>query len=155
MYFKGVQPLGKNISELLDENQKLKKEIEKWMAQQANLLKDALIKKAEPVKGQIVVRSLVENLDSKTIKSMAFQLEKELGDAIILLGFIENGKANIMLTISESLVTSKGYNAGQMIRQLAQPIQGGGGGQAFFASAGGSEPQGLVSSLAMLSEFLV
>lgn len=155
MYFKGVQPLGKNISELLDENQKLKKEIEKWMAQQANLLKDALIKKAEPVKGQIVVRSLVENLDSKTIKSMAFQLEKELGDAIILLGFIENSKANIMLTISESLVTSKGYNAGQMIRQLAQPIQGGGGGQAFFASAGGSEPQGLVSSLAMLSEFLV
>ena len=153
-YFKGVQSLVKSISELQEENQKLKKDIEKWMAQHAHLIKDALLKKAEPVNGQIIIRAIVENLDSKSVKTLAFQLEKELGDAVVLLGFMENGKANIMLTISESLVKSKGYNAGQIIRQLAQPIQGGGGGHTFFASAGGADPEGLVKSLNMLSDLL-
>lgn len=153
-FFKTNQPLAKNISDLVEENARLKKEIDKWMVQQAGVIKENISKSARVVNGQIVITSLVEGLDSKTIKTMAYNLEKELGDAIILLGFIENNKANIMLTISESLVKSKNYNAGQMIKELAAPIQGGGGGQAFFASAGGTNMEGLHISLNLLEKLI-
>jgi alanyl-tRNA synthetase len=153
-FFKSNQGLTKNISDLMDENVKLKKEVERWMLQHAQIIKQSLAKSAEVINDQIVITSLVENLDGKTIKTISYQLEKELGDAIILIGFIENGKANIMLTISEKLVTTKQYHAGNMIKQLALPIQGGGGGQAFFASAGGTVLEGLPEALTSLKAML-
>ncbi|MBK6565798.1 MAG: alanine--tRNA ligase [Saprospiraceae bacterium] len=153
-FFKSNQTLAKNISDLVEENTRLKKDIEKWMVQKAAVIKENLSKSAKVVNGQIVINSIVEDLDSKAIKTMAYNLEKELGDAIILLGFVENNKPGIMLTISESLVKSKNYHAGQMIRELAAPILGGGGGQAFFASAGGQNTEGLNSSLKLLEKLI-
>ena len=154
-YFKAQASLAKNIGDLMDENQKLKKEIERWMGQYASGLQEGLKKSAEIVNGQIVIRAIVDHLDSKSIKTLSFNLEKELGDAIIMLGFIDQDKPNIMLQISESLVKSKNYHAGNMIKTLAQPIHGGGGGQAFFATAGGSNKEGLLDALQQLPPLII
>lgn len=152
----GVKSILKNpkniqnaISDLQDENKALKKEIEALMAAQANSMKDSLMNSAEEINGIKVVRSLVTGLDSKAAKTLAANIEQQLGDSIILLGLESDGKAQLQLSISKAL-TEK-YNAGQIIRSLAKNINGGGGGQPFYASAGGSNPAGLQAALDSLS----
>lgn len=140
------------ISDLQDENKALKKEIEALMAAQANNMKDSLINNAEELNGVKVVRNIVTGLDSKAAKTLASNIEQQLGDSIILLGLESNGKAQLQLSISKAL-TEK-YNAGQLIRTLAQNINGGGGGQPFYASAGGSNPDGLQAAMDQLPELL-
>ena len=83
-----------------------------------------------------------------SFNALDFEMGKELGTAsFILLGTREEGKAQLMLYISEELVQNRGLNAGKIIKDLAQSIQGGGGGQPFFASAGGTLPEGLEEAL--------
>ncbi len=153
-FFKNNNQVIKNISDLLEENQKLKKEIEKLMIGQASRMQEDLRKKAYVFNDVIIVAELLEGIDSKTAKTLAYNLEKDLGDAVILFGLEENGKAQLMLTISESLTKSKSLHAGQMIRTLATHIQGGGGGQPFFATAGGTDITGLSSALSTLKSLI-
>ncbi|HMU04864.1 MAG TPA: DHHA1 domain-containing protein, partial [Saprospiraceae bacterium] len=72
----------------------------------------------------------------------------------ILFGLEDQGKATIMLTISEALTKSKSWHAGNIVKALAADINGGGGGQAFFATAGGTEVGGLDKALSRLDEYL-
>lgn len=84
--------------------------------------------------------------DSKIIKNLAYQLVKELEPTIILLGFEENGKAQLMCAISEDIVKSNAYDANVILKKISHLIEGGGGGQKFFATAGGKISQGDSSS---------
>jgi alanyl-tRNA synthetase len=86
------------------------------------------------------------------MKTLAYNIEQELGEAIILLGLAQEGKAQLMLLVSKGL-TEK-YHAGTMIRELAKHINGGGGGQPFFASAGGGKPQGISAALNELTNMI-
>jgi len=82
------------------------------------------------------------------LKQLIFQMGQELGDhSFLLLGSRGDDKAQLMLYVSESLVKSKNLNAGTIIKQLAKSINGGGGGQPFFATAGGTTPAGLKAAL--------
>ncbi|MEP6647861.1 MAG: DHHA1 domain-containing protein, partial [Saprospiraceae bacterium] len=86
--------------------------------------------------------------DQKLLKSLIFQLGNELGEnCFLLFGSKEDSKALLMLYISDDLVKSKKLNAGNIIKELAVSIKGGGGGQPFFASAGGTSPEGLQEAL--------
>lgn len=151
---KAPKQVAKNVAALQEENKSLKKEIERLRAEQAGALKGTLKEKVENIDG---VNFLSEELpldDANAIKTLAYQLEEELGDAVILFGASIQGKPQLTLIISKSLTAAKGLNAGQMIRELAKEIKGGGGGQPFFASAGGKDEAGLGRALAKARELL-
>lgn len=131
------------VGSLIDENKKLKKEIDKMLASQAGSLKDDLIREALSMGDMKYIAKRVDIEDSKALKSLSYEIEQTIGGStFILFGFESNGKPQLMLTISKDLV-DKGLHAGTMVRELAKEIQGGGGGQPFFATAGGKDATGL------------
>ncbi len=142
------------VAGIIDENKSLRKEIEKLNAQKAGGLKDELLGKVTKLGEVNVLASRVPITDSKALKTLAYEIEQSLGSgAFILFGTESDGKAQLMLTLSKDLV-EKGFHAGNVIRELSKEINGGGGGQPFFATAGGSDPSGLDRALARVGEFL-
>ena len=141
--FKNPKGLVKNVAALQEENKILKKQIEQMMNEQAGALQGTLKEQAELINGVNFVGARLAISDAKAIKTLAYQLEKELGDAMIVFGAEINGKPQLTVAISENLTKSKDLHAGNIIREIAKEIDGGGGGQAFFATAGGKNPNGL------------
>jgi len=84
--------------------------------------------------------------DAKVAKNFSAQLEKTVGDAVVLLSTSNNGKVQLMLQISKSLIESKSLHAGKIIKEISQHIKGGGGGQDFYASAGGTDASGIAAA---------
>lgn len=152
--FKNAAHAARNVESLQEENKKLKKSIEKLLAEQAKALKSQLKEKVEQINGSNFIAANLPLNDSNAIKNLAYQLESELGDAIIVFGAKVGDKPQLMVTISKSLVESKSLHAGKMIRELAKEIKGGGGGQAFFATAGGKDPEGLDKAIARAKSLL-
>ncbi|MEM1321195.1 MAG: alanine--tRNA ligase [Bacteroidota bacterium] len=144
----------KKVSSLQEENKKLLKQLEQLQAAQANNLKKELIQQVEQIGGINFVASRLPLNDTKAIKTLAYQLEKELGAAFIVLGAEVKGKPQLMVAISEQLTAEKDLHAGNIVRQLAREIQGGGGGQAFFATAGGKDSAGLDKAIAKAREMI-
>ena len=87
------------------------------------------------------------DLDASGIKDVAFELGSQFENLFLLFGAEQNGKALLSCYISKELVASKSLNAGQVVRELGKFIQGGGGGQPFFATAGGKNPSGIDEAL--------
>jgi alanyl-tRNA synthetase len=94
------------------------------------------------------------DLDANAIKDICFQLKSEIPNAFILLANVQGGKPTISLALSDSLVNDKKWNAGQLVREWAKAIKGGGGGQPFFATAGGSDEAGLPAALQLANDFI-
>ena len=145
---KNPKDLTGGIQDLQEENKVLKKEIEKLMAAQAGNMKEDLIKAAEDINGVKVIRTILKGLDSKSAKSLAGSIEQIVGDCVILFG-IDGEKPQLQLSVSRAL-TEKGLHAGNMVSELAKNIKGGGGGQSFYASAGGSDASGLQAAVDQL-----
>ena len=145
---KNPKDLTGEIQDLQEENKVLKKEIEKLMAAQAGNMKEDLIKAAEDINGVKVIRTILKGLDSKSAKSLAGSIEQIIGDCVILFG-IDGEKPQLQLSVSRAL-TEKGLHAGNMVSELAKNIKGGGGGQSFYASAGGSDASGLQAAVDQL-----
>lgn len=141
--FKNPTDTAKNVAALQQENKNLKKELEKLMTSQAGSLKDDLKKATLQIKGINFIGAKLALNDEKAIKTLAYELEREVNDVMIVFGAEVNGKPQLMVAISESLTKTKNLHAGNMIRELAKEIKGGGGGQAFFATAGGKDAKGL------------
>lgn len=140
------QDLIKSIQQLRDENQRMQRQIESLLAEKAGGLKTELFDKAVAVNGIRLVLAKVD-LDPGSIKNLVFEWKSEHNDVVAVLGTVQNGKPNISLMICDALVKERGWNAGHVIRELAQEIKGGGGGQPFFASAGGKEAGGMERAL--------
>ncbi|MFK8284201.1 alanine--tRNA ligase [Capnocytophaga canis] len=151
---KNAQDPLKAISHLQNENLRLTKEIEELKRQQAKNLKSELKSEFKPVNG---INSLIKrlDLDLASLKDLAFQLGNEVEKAFILFGATqEESKALLLCYISKDLVADKGLDAGKIVRELGKHIQGGGGGQPFFATAGGKNPAGLDQALEKAIEFV-
>ena len=86
--------------------------------------------------------------DGNALKNLAYQLEAEVGNALIVFGAEIGGKPQLMVIASKNLVEGKGIHAGNLVRELAKNIDGGGGGQPFFATAGGKKSEGLDAAIA-------
>ena len=139
---KNPKDLKKSVESLLQERNELKKEIEALHAAQAGQLKQDLLQQVK--KGAVNKLMVSVKLPSAdALKKIAFELKNEVGNLVAVLAAEIDGKPQVAVIISEELVQSKGLNAGNAVRDLAKEIQGGGGGQPFFATAGGKDITGL------------
>ncbi|HEY4197080.1 MAG TPA: DHHA1 domain-containing protein, partial [Mucilaginibacter sp.] len=151
---KNPKDIGKSVETLLDENNKLKKEIEKSILEKSSGLKNELAKKAQSINGINFIAEKVALPNADAVKNLAYQLKDIVSDMFLVLAADFDGKPNLTVMISENLVKEKGLNAGNIVRELAKEIKGGGGGQPFFATAGGSDTSGLDNALAKAKSFV-
>jgi len=152
--FKNPNNILKAIENLQDENSKLKKEMEQLLKEKAGSLKEDLIKSVENINGVNFISTKVE-LDGGTIKTLAFDLVNKVDNLFFIAGSNFNNKAILTVCISKKLVADKNLNAGTIVRELGKYIQGGGGGQAFFATAGGKNPAGIKDALEKAKDYLI
>lgn len=143
----------KAITVLQEENGSLKKQIELLLKDKAKNLKSELKSDFEKINGVNFLAKQVD-LDASGIKDLSFELGGELDNMLMVLGAEQNGKALLSCYVSKNLVEEKQLNAGQIVRELGKYIQGGGGGQPFFATAGGKNPAGISEALQNAKEYL-
>ncbi len=143
----------KAIDSLQNENYELKKEIETLKKDKASTLKDDLIKDVESINGVNFIASKID-VDASTLKNLAFDLANKLENLFFISGSSLNNKALLTVYISKNLTKEKDLNAGTIVRELGKFIQGGGGGQAFFATAGGKNPAGIKEALVKAKEYI-
>jgi len=144
--FKSQRDVVKGVQSLIDQNNELKKQIDALNAQKADGLKNELASKTEKI-GDINFIAKKVDLDAGSIRNLAFKLNQMVDNMFLVLGSDNDGKAGLTIMISENLVKDKGLNAGTIIREVAKEIQGGGGGQPHFATAGGKNPGGIENAL--------
>ncbi len=136
----------KALQNLQDENTSLKKQIEGLLKDKAKNIKGELRSELAEINGiQFLAKKL--DLDAGGLKDVAFDLGSQFDNLFLLFATEQNGKALLSCYISKELVASKGLNAGKVVRELGKHIQGGGGGQPFFATAGGKNPDGITKAL--------
>ena len=143
----------KSIRQLLEENKQLNKKITQLNTSRAGDLKTDLLKDAKEINGVDFIAKLVE-LDAKAIKNLAFELTKSNDNLLLVLASQTDGKVTLTIALSEKLSQAKGLHAGNLIRELAHEIKGGGGGQAFFATAGGKDASGIPTVFQKAEDYL-
>ena len=143
----------KAVQHLLDENAELKKQLESFVAQQAAAEKATWKAAVKEING-VNFLAVKTNLDTNAAKQNAIDLTKEIENAFIVVGTNDAVKPSITISIAKNLVDDKGYNAGQIVKEIAKHINGGGGGQAFLATAGGKEVSGLDAALKQAEDFV-
>ena len=144
--FNNVPDLKSAIRKAIEENAGLKKQVEEFMKEKAASLKNELIASAKEMGGVKVIKT-VAPISADVAKDIAFQLKGEVaGSLLVVIGSVENGKPMLTVMLSEDLVKN-GLKAGNLVKEAAKFIQGGGGGAPHFATAGGKNPEGLLSAV--------
>ena len=142
---KAKEPV-KALQNLQEENVNLKKQIDILLKEKAKNIKTTLKNELQEINNiQFLAKKL--DLDAGGLKDVAFELGSQFDNLFLLFATEKDGKALLSCYISKELVASKGLNAGQVVRELGKYIQGGGGGQPFFATAGGKNPNGIDEAL--------
>ncbi|HSV88943.1 MAG TPA: alanine--tRNA ligase [Bacteroidales bacterium] len=131
------------LMQLLEQNDELRKKSEIFQKQQASQMIDVLSEKVEKING-INFIGHCEEMSAELAKDLAFAVKSKLDNLLLVLCYQSDRKPGFAIMISENLVEERKLHAGNMVRSLAVHIQGGGGGQAFFATAGGKKTEGLV-----------
>jgi len=152
---KNPKDISKSVESLLDENARLKKEIEKSILEKSSGLKNELAQKAEHINGISFIAQKVQLPNADAIKNLAYQLKDIVPNLFLVLAADIDGKPGITVMIAENLVKEKNLNAGTVVRELAKEIKGGGGGQPFFATAGGSDVSGIDKALEKARSFII
>jgi len=134
------------VTNLQEENAGLRKQIAQLIQEKSRFLKEELKGQLKEINGVRLLTAKVD-LDPAAIKNLAFELGGEFENLFLVLGAENNGKATLSCYISKDLVESRGLHAGQIVRELCKFIKGGGGGQPFFATAGGKDPSGIPQAL--------
>ena len=150
---KNPKDLKKALLDLVEKHQKLEKQLDELNKEQVKGLRSELKNSFEEVGEVKLLAKKVEVPTADELKNLAFDLGRDSASSVILLGSVINGKPMLNLYISKDIAGEK-YNAGQMIREIAKHIQGGGGGQPFFANAGGKNPDGVEAAVAAVRELL-
>ena len=151
--FKNPTNTVQSVINLQKENLKLKKEVEALLKEKAKSLSGNLVNQVEQINGVNFLATTLE-LDAKSIKDVMFDLGKKVNDLFFIVGSKNGEKAILSCYISKSLVESKNLNAGTIVRELGKYIQGGGGGQPFFATAGGKNTNGIAEALEKAKAYL-
>lgn len=151
---KNPKDITKSVESLLEENSRLKKEIEKSVMEKSAGLKNELAKKAEQLNGINFIAQKVQLPNADAVKNLAYQLKDIVSNLFLVLAADIDGKPSLTVMIAENLVKEKNLNAGTIVRELAKEIKGGGGGQPFFATAGGNDISGLDRALEKARSFV-
>ena len=149
--FNNAPDLKVAIRKYIEENAGLKKQMEAFMKEKEALVKGKLINNAKDIHGVKVIKAVLP-IPADSVKNIAFQLKGEFPtNLFVAIGSTDNGKPMLTVAVSEDLVAT-GINAGKLVREAAKLIQGGGGGQAHFATAGGKNADGLSAAVDKLIE---
>jgi alanyl-tRNA synthetase len=149
---KNPKDIKKAIESLIQERNELKKEIESLHLEKASVVKTELLKQFVEKGGVNILIAQAELPNADSLKKLVYELKNEVENALVILAAKIEDKPQIAVILDESLIGSKGLNAGQIVRDLAKEIQGGGGGQPFFATAGGKDLSGLEKVVAKAKE---
>jgi len=144
----------KSIVDLQDENTVLKKQLEALLKEKAKNLKGDLIDEVETINGINFLAKKID-LDQNSIKDLAFDLGNQVENLFLLVGSESDEKAFLTCYIAKNLVNKKQLDAGKIVRELGKLIQGGGGGQPYFATAGGRNPEGIEKALEESKRYIV
>ncbi len=151
-FFNNAKDLQGVIKKYIDEHDIMKKDIERFKAQAVERTKDKLIEKAQIVNGVTLVKAVLP-LDAQSAKDLVFKVREAVPSHLLcVVGTVHDDKPLLSIMISEDLVKDQGLHAGQMVREAAKLIQGGGGGQPHFASAGGKSVDGLNAAIEKVVE---
>lgn len=142
------------VEKLIIEKERLNTQIEMMLKEILNNTSKVIKSKLKTYDNINYIITKVENLRPDDIKNLSYRLKGEISNLFLVIGYEVNGKAGISIMISDELVKSRGLNAINIIKDISGEIQGGGGGQAFYATAGGRYPAGLEAALKKAEEFI-
>ena len=144
----------KAVTSMQQQNSALQKQVAQLLKEKAKNIKGDLKNEVIELNGvHFLTKEL--DLDAAGLKDLAFELGGEIDNLFILFGSKANNKALLTCYIDKQLVSSKGLDAGKIVRELGKHIQGGGGGQPFFATAGGTKPEGIAIALAQVKDYIL
>ncbi|MEM7186783.1 MAG: alanine--tRNA ligase, partial [Bacteroidota bacterium] len=141
------------INKLQNEHSALQKQVQQLLKEKAKNIKGDLKTEIKSIDGVNFLAKQLD-LDAAGMKDLAFELGGEIENLFLLFGAANNGKALMACYISKDLAGERGLDAGKIVRELGKHIQGGGGGQPFFATAGGKNPDGITAALAEFENYL-
>ncbi len=145
--FNNAKDLKGVIGKYIDEHDSMKKEIDQFKAQAVERAKDTLVSKARTVNGTTVITSVLP-LGPAEAKDLVFKIRQAVPENLVCaIGTVADGKPMLSVMLSDDMVSGHGLNAGQMVREAAKLIQGGGGGQPHYATAGGKNADGLSAAV--------
>lgn len=146
--------LDEAIEDLLQKQKSLERDLQQLNTEKLLQLKEQLLKEVKEVNGVRLISKLVQVQSAEDLKQVSFDLRKVLDNAVIVLGANIQEKPLLSVIVSEDLFAKGNINAQEMIKVLAKDIQGGGGGQPFYATAGGKDSTGLEKALAKVADLL-
>jgi alanyl-tRNA synthetase len=149
-----TQNLKKSVEDMLVQNSKLQKQIEEFERKAASGIKQDLKNMIQSVGGVNVIAEVIQLDSAQAVRDLAYQLKGEVENLFLVLGSAIGGKPSITVMIADNLVAEKGLNAGTIVREAAKEMQGGGGGQPHYATAGGKDLNGLAAAVAKAKTFV-
>lgn len=150
--FKNSSDVVHSVAALIGENSKLHREIDKLLKEKSAGLGVELFNEAEKINDVLLISRKVE-LDINSAKNLANTLRSKADNVMIVLAIEANNKVNLVLALSDDMV-KKGFNAGNMVRDIAKYVSGGGGGQPHLATAGGKDNQGITKAFEAARSFI-
>jgi len=144
----------KSTEALIEENNSLRKKLESFSKEKAKSTVSELLNKTTSINNINFIAEKIEIDNAAILKDISFSVKDQIENLFMVLGAEIDGKANLSVILSQSLIESNNMNASVIIRDIAKEIQGGGGGQEFFATAGGKNPQGITSALEKAKNYL-
>ena len=142
------------IRKLVSEHSELSREVAKFKRDAVGASMNALKNKMQKIGDINFIAEVLPGADAEMLRDAAFKIKNELENLFLVLGTTEDKKALLVVMISDNLVKEKGLNAAEIIRTIATEIRGGGGGQPFFATAGGKDPAGLPAAFEKAKELI-
>lgn len=140
---KGTKDINSAVNTLLEENYRLKKEAEKAVSERSGSLKQDIVHQMKSIHGVNLIAFQVELPNADAVKNLAFSLRDSIDNLFLVFTTLIDDKPGITVMLSEELVAQRNLNAAVLVKELAREIQGGGGGQPFYATAGGKNKEGL------------
>ncbi|CAN5266904.1 alanine--tRNA ligase [soil metagenome] len=151
---KNPKDLSASVQSLIEERHSLEKKLEAFNQQLANQIKDQLALKVVRSNGHSLILEKVSVPNAEALKNIAYGLRNQFDDLLLVLAAEIDGKPQVAVMIGEKLEASKKFHAGNMVKELAKEIDGGGGGQPFFATAGGKNLSGLDAVLVKAKQLI-
>lgn len=144
----------KSLQGLMEQNSDLQKQVDQMLREKAKGLKTELLAKKQTINGINFIAEKIELDSADAIKDLLYEVRNQVDDLFMVIGAEVKGKPSLSIIISDNLVKDKNLNAGTIMRDIAKEIKGGGGGQAFYANAGGSDIHGIAKALEKAKTYL-
>jgi alanyl-tRNA synthetase len=151
---KSTGSVRESVERLISENSSLRKTFEKYQASSASALLKYLEEKAVAINGIRFISGIIESDSPDTLRTIAFEARRRSPATVLVLGSEIGSKAHLVVMVSDDLVKARNLNAAILIKEISGEIKGGGGGQPFLATAGGSRPGGIGDAIKKAKKLL-